>query len=424
VGVRAPEADGGEAAPFASLVHIAYSRKAVTMCRNQTMWATLIFSGTAWVFLAMTFAALWHLRWVRRLPPLGTLTLAERSGQPGRGPVRCSVVIAARDEEARIEGTVRHLLAQRGVDAEFIVVDDRSTDRTLDILRRLAKEDARVRVKRVEVLPEGWLGKCHACHVGAGAATGDWILFTDADCWLKPDVIARAVRVAERDGADHVTLSPGTVLENVGARAWHLLFLTSLLNWFSGVNRDRPGAYLGIGAFNLVRAAAYRQCGGYEALRLTVVDDVKLGLLLGRAGKRTRAFLGVDDVECHWGTTVGSMIKIMEKNYFAVTDFRLWLVVVGGAAAVLVFGTVAAGLMSGTVAGLEAGLSPLALILPAGVMARRLGWSWPCAVFMPFMFPVFLYALLNSTLVTLRQGGIRWRDTFYALETLKAGTVR
>ena len=83
------------------------------------------------------------------------------------------------------------------------------------------------------------------------------------------------------------------------------------------MNRDRPGAYLGMGAFNLVHAPAYRACGGYEALRLTVVDDLRLGLLLRRAGKRTRGFIGGDDAECHWGTTVRGMVKIMEKNYFA-----------------------------------------------------------------------------------------------------------
>ena len=388
------------------------------------MWTTLIFGGTAALFLAMTVAALWHLRWARRLPALETFTAAPRPASSAERHVRCSVVMAARDEEARIEGTVRHLLAQRGVEAEFIVVDDRSTDRTSEILRRLAKEDARLQVKRVEVLPEGWLGKCHACHVGASAATGDWILFTDADCWLKPDVIARALRLAERDGADHVTLTPGTVIESLGTRAWHLLFLTSLLSWFAGVNRDRPKSYLGIGAFNLVRASAYRQCGGYEVLRLTVLDDLRLGLLLRRAGKRTRGFLGVDDVECHWGTTVGSMVKIMEKNYFAALDFRLWLVLAGSAVVILVSGILFIGLMTGSVAGLAAGLSPLSLILPAGIIARRLGWSWPCAVCTPFMFPVFLYALLNSTFVTLRQGGIRWRDTFYPLDALRAGNVR
>jgi glycosyltransferase involved in cell wall biosynthesis len=388
------------------------------------MWATLIYSGTAALFLAMTIGALWHLRWVRRLPALETLpaTGPSASSSPEK-PIRCSVVIAVRDEEARIEQTIRHLLAQRGVDGEFILVDDRSTDRTSEILRQLAKEDARVQVKRVDVLPDGWLGKCNACHLGARAATGDWILFTDADCWLKPDVIARAARLAERAGADHVTMSPGTVVEGPGARAWHLLFLTSVLNWFSGVNRDKPKSYIGAGAFNLVRATAYRQCGGYEALRLTVVDDVKLGLLLRRAGKRTRAFLGGDDVECHWGTTVGSMVKIMEKNYFAILDFRLGLVLAGTVFVLLVLCILIAGVLTGTAAGLAAGLSPFSLALPAGILARRLGWSWPCALGVPFMIPVFQYSLLNSAWVTLRQGGVRWRDTFYALDTLRAGNV-
>ena len=80
--------------------------------------------------------------------------------------------------------------------------------------------------------------------------------------------------------------------------------------------------------------------------------------------------------------------------------------------------------MADTVAGIAAGLSPLLLVLPAGTLARRLGWSWPSAVCMPFMFPVFWYALLNSTFVTLRQGGIRWRETFYSLDSLRSGNVQ
>ncbi len=389
------------------------------------MWATLIFCGTTALFLSMTLAALWHLRWVRRLPALKALTTATgpaRSSPSER--VRCSVVIAARDEETRIEGTVRRLMAQREVEAEFLIVDDRSTDRTDEILRQLSKDDARVKWKRVEVLPDGWLGKCHACHVGASAATGDWILFTDADCWLKPDVIARAVQLAERDGADHVVISPGMDLKSNATRAWQLLFLTSIVHWFSGVNRDRPKSHIGSGAFNLVRAAAYRQCGGYEALRLTVLDDVKLGQLLVRAGKRTRAFLGADDVECHWGTSVWSMVKLLEKNYFAALDFRLGLALAGSVAGILIFAVIVLGLMAGTAAGLTAALSPLTLILPASILARRVGWPWPCAVMVPFMVPVFLYAMVNSAWVTVRQGGVRWRDTFYSLDVLRSGTVR
>lgn len=388
------------------------------------MWASLIFGGTAALFIFWTLSTLWHVRWVRRLPSRETLLAAEPPGGRGGHRPRCSVVIAARNEEARIEQTLRHLFAQSGIELEFIVVDDRSTDCTGDILRQLASEDARLRVTRVELLPEGWLGKCHACHIGARAATGDWILFTDADCWLKPDVIARALAVAEGAAADHITLTSGVALGSTGLKASHLLFLISLSNWFSGVNRDRPRSFLGLGAFNLVRAAAYRQCGGYELLRLTVLDDVKLGLLLRRAGKRTRAFVGGDDVECHWGSTARDTVRLMEKNYFAAVDYRLGLVLAGTVVLIPIACSIVLGLVSGSAVGLAAGLSPLTLIWPAMILAKRLRWSRSTALWVPLMVPLFIYAVLNSTFVTLRQGGVRWRDTFYPLHTLRAKNVR
>lgn len=340
--------------------------------------------------------------------------------------IRCSVVVAARDEQARIEQTVRRLIAQDGIEVEVIVVDDRSTDDTPEILRALAREDSRLRLIRVDRLPEGWLGKCHACHVGACAARNEWILFTDGDCWLKADLIARAVRLAQSQRVDHVTLTYGLAPSSLtpGMRVSHVAFLLSISNWFSGVNRDRPGAYMGIGAFNLVRAAAYRESGGYEALRLTVLDDVKLGLLLARAGKRTRAFLGNQDVECHWGGGLGRMIKLMEKNYFAYFDFRLWLVAFICGAQAFLIATPILGLIWATPAGMAMALSPSCLSVPAAILAHRIGWHWRVALGVPFVMPVFFYALLNSTIVTLRQGGVRWRETFYALEALRSGGIK
>ena len=126
---------------------IACSRDVVIMPADQFMWTILIFDAVAGLFLLWTAFSLWHLRWVRRLPALEKLTAADSpsSALPEK-LIRCSVVIAARDEEARIEQTLRHLLAQRGVELELIVIDDRSTDRTSEILRQLAKEDARVQV--------------------------------------------------------------------------------------------------------------------------------------------------------------------------------------------------------------------------------------------------------------------------------------
>jgi glycosyltransferase involved in cell wall biosynthesis len=388
------------------------------------MWLTLVFAGTAALFLVMTASALFHLQWARRLPALSDLGTVERGHNANDDRVQCSVIIAARDEDARIGDTVRHLLAQLDVGLEVIVVDDRSTDRTGEILGQLTQHDDRVRTLRVHELPDGWLGKCHACHLGAASAQGNWILFTDADCWLKPDVIARALRVAEREGADHVTLTPGTDAKSLGARAWHLAFLITLANWFSGVNRDRPQAYLGIGAFNLVRASAYRECGGYEALRLTVLDDVRLGLLLRRAGKRTRGYIGGSDVECHWGTTVSQMVQIMEKNYFAAIDFRLATALAAGVGGMLFWCAAIIGLFTGTAAGIAAGLAMLTLGVPAYVLARRLGWRGTSALLTPLIFPALFYAMLNSAWVTTRQGGVFWRETFYALEALRISSVR
>jgi hypothetical protein len=237
-------------------------------------------------------------------------------------------------------------------------------------------------------------------------------------------VIQRALLVAQRDRVEHITLTPGVAAEGIGAQAWHVAVLLSFSSWISGVNRDRPRAYLGLGAFNLVRTDAYRACGGYEALRLTVLDDVRLGLLLRRAGKRTRGFIGGDDAQCHWGVTVRDMIKIMEKNYFAAIDYRTAVVIaMGFIGAFLWFGALA-GLFAKSLAGFAAVFGLLSLALPALVVTARLKWSRWVAAVVPFIFPVLFYAMLNSAVTTLRQGGIRWRNTFYSLKLLKANTVR
>ena len=329
----------------------------------------------------------------------------------------------ARDEEARVEQTLRHILAQEHIDLEVIPVSDRARDGTDRILKQLALEDSRVHPKRVNVLPERWLGKCYACHVGASSATGDWILFTDADCWLKPDVIARAIAIAERENVDHVTLTPGVEPQTLAAEAWHIAFLISLSDRFAHVNQDKPNGHLGIGAFKLIRTSLYKQFGGYEALRLSVVDDIKLGRLVRRAGGRTRAFIGGDDVECHWGVTVPSMIKILEKNFFAALDYRTIQGIFLGGVLSIFWAVCIIGPFTGSIHGFCAAGSLALSAIPAAVVCKRLRWPLRGAAFTPVAFVAVFYAVLNSTIVTLRQRGIRWRDTFYPLEMLRAGNV-
>src|SRR5208337_735891 len=121
---------------------------------------------------------------------------------------RVSVIIPARNEEVNIARVVRSLANQQGI-REILVVDDQSLDRTGEILAALEVEIPLLRTLRVESLPQGWLGKTHAAAMGARAATGDWLLFTDADTEHLAGSLAELVQRAEDERADLLSVSPG-----------------------------------------------------------------------------------------------------------------------------------------------------------------------------------------------------------------------
>ena len=378
------------------------------------------------IFLDMVLwavAVLGLLLAVRALTGVVTLRLLPPAGRSDPLP-EVTVVVAARDEAARIEQKVLRLLAQRGVSLRLVVVDDRSTDGTGEILRKLSADDARLDVVRVDELPAGWLGKCHALQVGVARATGDWLLFTDGDIWLGPDVIARAVRRAEADGAAHLALMPGVRGANFAGAACQLLFALGIATRAGLVNRDRPGAYLGIGAFNLVRAEVYRAWGGHEPLRLEVVDDIKLGLLVRRAGGRSRVYFAPRDADADWCPGPRAMVKGLEKNLFANTGFSLPRVAAGAGVVSAFWLLGMAGPRVGTPAGIAAGQGLAALAVPGVAAAVRLRMSPLAGLLVPLAVPVMVVALVNSAWVTLRRGGVRWRDTFYPLAELRAGLVK
>ena len=140
------------------------------------------------------------------------------------------------------------------------------------------------------------------------------------------------------------------------------------------MNQDKPNGHLGIGAFNLIRTSLYKEFGGYEALRLCVVDDIKLGQLVRRAGGRTRAFIGGDDVECHWGVTVPSMIKIMEKNFFAALDYRTIQGIFFGLVLNIFWAACIVGPFTGSIWGFCAAGSLIFSAIPAAIVCKRLRW--------------------------------------------------
>lgn len=390
-------------------------------------------AGLAWIGFAAS--AVRDLRGVPMLPPSSGATAAPSAPQDAalfeplfdalqtRDPLpRVAVVIPCRDEAARIAGTLRRLLEQRGVALEIVVVDDRSSDGTADLARAAAAGDARVRVLRVDHLPAGWLGKTHALEQGGARTESEWILFTDGDVWIEPDVLARAVAAARASGADHVVLAPDCPQRTFAGKAALAMFALALLRPMRAANADRRGrrAGVGIGAFNLVRASAWRAIGGHRSLALEVVDDVELGRELARAGFRTRAFLAVRDVRAEWGGTAALVVRALEKNVFAELGYSSPLACLVVLATLALVALPLHGLASGSTVGIAAFVAMHAIALPAWIGARRSGRVELAAVFAWSGALVLAAATARSTWLTLRRGGVRWRGTFHPLAELRA----
>ncbi|MGY1711623.1 glycosyltransferase [Geodermatophilus sp. SYSU D00758] len=213
---------------------------------------------------------------------------------PVRRPV--TVVLPVRDEEAQVGGCLAAVLAQCGVpDLRVVVVDDGSTDRTADVVRSVG--DDRVRLVRAGPLPAGWLGKPHACAVGAaqagrgdGAAPdGGVLVFVDADVRLEPDAVAGAVAVLEAHGLDLVSPWPRPVTGGTAERLvqplgpW--LWVTTLPVRLAE-RSPRPSLTAANGQFLVLSRAAYERAGGHAAVRGEVIEDVALARAVKRAGGR------------------------------------------------------------------------------------------------------------------------------------------
>ena len=182
------------------------------------------------------------------------------------GEPRVSIIVPARNEERDIRATLERLQELDYSNYEVIAVDDRSTDRTGKIMDEVAADAAlrdRLRILHVSQLPVGWMGKTHAMWTAANEATGDWLLFTDADVLFKPESLRRVVAYAEAEKADHVVLFPRMIMEHAGERMMIAFFQALFVFGHRPWKVADPGAqdHMGVGAFNMVRRPVYEAVG-------------------------------------------------------------------------------------------------------------------------------------------------------------------
>jgi hypothetical protein len=357
---------------------------------------------------------------LRRIEPL--TGVAPRSGA---GPL-VTLITAARDEAHGIEAAARSLLAQHYPALEFVMVDDRSTDRTGAILDGLAIRDPRLRVVHVGELPAGWLGKNHALHRGAAAARGEWLLFADADVVMDPTTVARAMQYVERRGVDHLTLLPELVMPGFLLKAFVSVFVIMLSAYLRPWKSRDPGSrhFVGVGAFNLVRAASYAAAGGHQPIRLRPDDDLKLGKLLKRSGARQDLVLGRNLVSVEWYHSLRQAIDGLMKNSFAVVEYNPVLMLLGAAGYLVVGLGPLAGLLlgDGVVQALGAAAVGFQLLL-YGRGAREAGAPLRVALLYPVVFVILAWIVVRAMALNLWQGGITWRGTFYPLSELRKNRV-
>jgi glycosyltransferase involved in cell wall biosynthesis len=215
---------------------------------------------------------------------------ADYPGPPTPAP-EVTVLVAAKDEAEHIEPCVRSILRQDYPRMQVVVCDDRSTDGTGEIVDRLAAEDARVRAVHVRHLPDGWFGKGHAMHVGAGYAGGEWLCMIDADCrWVCERVLSVAVQRAVDTRADMLSVLPNLEMQSFWEAVVQPVCGGVLMVWFrpEKVNDPgRPDAY-GNGAFILMRRSTYDATGGHAAIRDRLDDGIELARRVKRSGHRLR----------------------------------------------------------------------------------------------------------------------------------------
>jgi cellulose synthase/poly-beta-1,6-N-acetylglucosamine synthase-like glycosyltransferase len=326
-----------------------------------------------------------------------------------------------KDEEAEVEQALTSVCGLEYSNYQVIAINDRSTDQTPVILNKMAQVHSALSLITIKDLPQGWLGKNHALYKGYCASSEEWLLFTDADVIYNRQALKKAMSYAIANQLDHLA-----VLPQITSRSE--LFI-SVMNTFALMLeiRHRPwevrdpssSAYIGIGAFNLIKRTAYEKAGTHTVISLRPDDDLKLGERIKAAGLRQDVLYGEQELSLQWYTSLQEFVRGLMKNSFSVSNYRL-PIAIGMALLTFLFFVMPVPLL--LVWG-NAGRIMALVILTAQIFLmlfkRGIRGKWWHALVIPFAGLVMVYIIIVSAFKTLRQGGIYWRNSFYPLTELK-----
>lgn len=344
-------------------------------------------------------------------------TVNKKDRQTAGNENSVTVLIPARNEQAGIAECIESVLASKWSALEVIVMDDNSTDRTLEICEEIAKRDSRLKVLKGRELPMGWNGKQRACWQMALAAEGNWLLFLDADVRLSKDAIARLVHAAQSGELDLLSGFPrqltGTWLEKFLIPLMHFLLLGYLpLNRMRA--SDRPEYAAGCGQLFFARRTAYMTCEGHKAICNSRHDGIKLPRAFRKQHFKTDVFDATDLASCRMYHSAWQVVRGLLKNATEgiANPKTIWIfTILLSGAAVLPLVSLIAGWNLGWDKWvlIELGIATFLSYLPRAIAAFRFQQSWLGVLFHPLAVLLFLCLQWLALAASLIGFQIAWR---------------
>jgi chlorobactene glucosyltransferase len=341
-----------------------------------------------------------------------------------------SICVPARDEENNIRNCVESALAQDYPNLEVIVLDDRSTDSTLEILHELALQDDKLKIINGSDLPVGWAGKPYALHQAAAVARGEWLCFIDADTFLAPQTISSCYVKAIECEADLFT----TLHQQVTGTFWEKvvmpIIMTALSVGFSPrkVNDPNRRDAVANGQFIMIKRTIYKSIGGHERVKDQIVEDKAISEQVKWNGHRLIIADGRRFIRTRMYTSLSTMWEGWTKNiYLGLRDhpFMLLLGAFGAALALIAAlflpiwpilgatwyfndgGRLAIGVVC------ESLITWCALLFARAIVAYRMNINPWYALTTPFGAGIFAAMILASAWKVLSGQGVTWRGRTY-----------
>jgi chlorobactene glucosyltransferase len=335
-----------------------------------------------------------------------------------------SILVPARDEEANIRACLESLQKQDYPDFEILALDDNSVDDTAGIVNEMAARDSRIRLIQGDPLPDDWAGKPFACHQLARRAKGSWLLFVDADTVHAPEMLKGVLSLAVEMKTSLLSGFPRQLADSLPLKiiipVQYFIILGWLPLWWLH-KRGRPS--LAIGQFMLFSASEYRRIGGHEAVKSRIVEDVCLGIEVGRKGGRHVAIDLSSVVSTNLYEDVGAAWRGFGKSIYAIVAMMpiglLGLVTAAYFFYIAPFWWLWNGFFEGRSDLLERGIVVLqvaVMLLMRWLVDNRFREPGVSIFFHPLGLGFYLLNVLHSGLRWMVGAGVTWKERFYGGE--------